>query len=183
LNLVAAAVSVVFFIVAILLVRRDYRAGGTLAPLTVVVVWAAYLLHGVVTFWFAGSAPLGRAAVSPAVAAVVGGVTALMGVALAVVAIANFRTFDRMSGMDTSRLIDRGVYGYSRNPQNLGWWLVLLGAAAAGRSVSALGMAVLFAVILHVYIVRLEEPYLESVYGDEFRDYRRRVPRYLGRRD
>ncbi len=134
------------------------------------------------TFWFAWSAPLGRVAVPAMPSMAVGGVLVAAGVVMAVVAIANFRSFERMSGLDTSRLIDRGIYAYSRNPQNLGWWLALLGAAVAGRSPSALGMAVLFAVIIHGYIVTLEEPYLEGVYGDEFRGYRRRVARYLGGR-
>jgi protein-S-isoprenylcysteine O-methyltransferase Ste14 len=178
-DLLAVAASVVFFIAALLLVRRDYRAGDTLAGVTVVVVWAAYLLHAAVTTWLACTAPLGRMAMPRIPALAVGGLLAVAGVTAAGVAIANFRSFERMSGLDTSRLIHRGIYGRSRNPQNLGWGLALLGTAVAGRSPAALGLVLLFALVIHLYIVTLEEPYLESVYGDEFRDYRRRVRRYL----
>jgi protein-S-isoprenylcysteine O-methyltransferase Ste14 len=60
-----------------------------------------------------------------------------------------------------------------------------------------LGLAVMFAldwlpvlmvpawIVLHFGVVRREEQYLERKFGDAFRRYRARVPRYLGmpRRD
>ncbi len=42
-ELPAVGAVVVLFLGALALVRRDYRAGGTLAPLTVALVWAAYV--------------------------------------------------------------------------------------------------------------------------------------------
>lgn len=179
-ELVAVGAVVLLFVLALVLVRRDYSARSTLAGPTVVLVWVAYLLHAGVTAWFAWAAPLDRLGVPATPAAVVGALLFLAGAGVAGAAIATFRSFERMSGLDTSRLIDHGIYGYSRNPQNLGWGLALLGLALAGRSPSALALVALFGIVIHLYIVTMEEPYLESVYGDEFREYRRRVPRYLG---
>lgn len=195
--LVTAAL--VLLIAAVLLVRRDYRRQRELSALSVVTVWAAYLFHAGVTAWFAWSAPLGRVpgtavgaaldtgavgAMSSAAwtiaALLLGGALAGAGITIAALAIATFRSFQRMSGLDTSRLVTGGLYALSRNPQNVGWALALLGVAVAGRSVLALVMVALFALVLHTYIVRLEEPYLERIYGQAYRDYMERSPRYLG---
>ncbi len=180
LEMVMVGVVILLFGLAVFLVRGEYRAGGALHRPTVAVVWAAYLFHAGVTVWFAWTAPLGRLELPSVPFIMVGALLALSGVTAAGAAIVTFRTFQRMSGLDTSRLIDHGIYGHSRNPQNLGWGLVLLGLALAGRSPAALGLVMVFGLVIHGYIVTLEEPYLESVFGEGFREYRRRVPRYTG---
>ena len=165
---------------AVARVRRDYRAGEKLSPLTVAVVWAAYLVHVGITVWFAWDAPLGRLPLAQTAAHLLGAFTAGFGTAVAADAIATFASFERMSGLDTSELVTEGIYRCSRNPQNLGWGLALLGVAVAGRSPSALGLLVLFAIVVHAYLVWLEEPHLEKLFGEDYRRYRERTPRYLG---
>lgn len=102
------------------------------------------------------------------------------GATAAVLGLARFGSNARSTGQDDSRLITGGIYRWSRNPQVLGWFLVLLGVSLAGRSGLALLLAGVFAVILHAYTVRLEEPYLERVYGEPFRRYKAETPRYCG---
>ena len=51
-----------------------------------------------------------------------------------------FHSLRRNWGMKTDRLIMTGPYAYGRNPQLIGWALVLLGAAIAGRSGAALAL-------------------------------------------
>jgi protein-S-isoprenylcysteine O-methyltransferase Ste14 len=48
-------------------------------------------------------------------------------VAIITIAILNFRTFQRMSGLQMDQLITDGIYTWSRNPQNLGWGVALFG--------------------------------------------------------
>ncbi|MFB6262875.1 MAG: isoprenylcysteine carboxylmethyltransferase family protein [Bradymonadaceae bacterium] len=177
---VLLGIDAILLIASLGLVRREYRSGETLSMTAVVVVWVAYLAHVGVTLWFAWTAPIRRLAFPPATAHLVGAFVAGFGTAVAADGIATFASFERMSGLQADELVTEGIYRYSRNPQNLGWGLALLGAAVAGRSVSALLMAGVFAAAVHGYLVWLEEPHLEKVFGEVYRDYRESAPRYLG---
>lgn len=86
----------------------------------------------------------------------------------------------RMSGVDTSKLVTTGIYRYSRNPQNLGLFLVFLGISIAGRSLLALLLTEVFVIGFHMYAIKLEESYLERIFGEEYRRYKERSPRYFG---
>jgi protein-S-isoprenylcysteine O-methyltransferase Ste14 len=102
------------------------------------------------------------------------------GVALFLAAVVAFRSLERMSGVRNDHLITSGVYRFSRNPQNTGWGLMLLGMALAGRSGLAFALALPFWVFLHIYLLWIEEPYLRGVFGDSYRQYCATTPRYLG---
>ncbi len=179
-NQILLGVSAVLLAGALGLVRRDYRQRRPLKGAPVAVVWAAYLVHAGVTAWFAWSAPAGRLGWPAVPAWMLGGFLIGVGVTFAAESIATFRSFERMSGLDTSQLVTGGIYAFSRNPQNLGWALALLGVAVVGRSPWALVLVALFVLVVHVYIVALEEPYLEGVYSEAYRRYRQRTSRYLG---
>jgi protein-S-isoprenylcysteine O-methyltransferase Ste14 len=171
----------VLFVVTVVLVRMDYQSGEKLSGTTVAVVWAAYLVHSAVTGWFAFAAPVGRLAFDATTAHLVGAFFAGFGTAIALDAIATFASIERMSGLETDELITEGIYRYSRNPQNIGWGLALLGIAVAGRSPAAIALVGLFALVIHGYLVWLEEPHLEKLFGNKYRQYREQTPRYLGR--
>lgn len=167
---------------AVALVARDFRRDRELSWPAVTTVWAAYLLHAVLVAAAAWRAPLGRWAGAGGWLSAAGALLTALGVVVAGLAVSRFASFQRMSGRRTDRLVRSGLYAVSRNPQNLGWGLVLLGVSTLGRSTLALLLTLAFAGLLHVYLVTLEEPYLERLYGAEYREYRRRVRRYLGRR-
>lgn len=84
-----------------------------------------------------------------------------------------------MSGLETNVLITVGVDRYSRNPQNAGWGLALLGVALLGNSGLALLLAAMFWLMFRIYIP-LEEKYLEQVFGAAYREYCAKTPRFLG---
>jgi protein-S-isoprenylcysteine O-methyltransferase Ste14 len=90
-----------------------------------------------------------------------------------------FRSFRLTWGLRTDRLVTEGIYSWSRNPQSMGWALVLAGAALMGRSGSTLALAVVYWVSCLVWIP-LEERVLQRRFGQAYDEYRRRVPRYLG---
>lgn len=111
---------------------------------------------------------------------VAGAVLVLLGLALYAAASVAFQSLKRMSGLDATRLVTGGIYRWSRNPQNVGWTLVLLGASLASASGMALLLAALFWLSFGAYLP-LEEELLERLYGDAYAPYRARTARYFGR--
>ena len=85
----------------------------------------------------------------------------------------------RVYGLVEDKLIATGIYRYSRNPQYVGYWLVLLGAATASLSLWACILAFGIAPIIHFYVRGVEEPHLRSAFGQKYRVYCSRTPRYL----
>jgi len=79
------------------------------------------------------------------------------------------------------RLVVRGPYRYVRNPMISGVVVVLFGEALMLRSGPHTGWAALFLAVNLLYIPALEEPMLEARFGDAWREYCRRVPRFLPR--
>ena len=140
--------------------------------------WLAYALHVGLTFYavWKGVWPL---PLSKVVSVGTGSVLSACGLTLYVAAAISFRSVARMSGMRSERLVVRGVYRWSRNPQSVGWGLVLLGGSLLGRSALALAMTALYGLITRL-IVPLEERNLEQLFGNEYRQYRSRTARYLG---
>ena len=85
----------------------------------------------------------------------------------------------RLYGLVEDKLIATGIYRYSRNPQYVGYWLVLLGAATASLSQWAFLLGFGIVPIIHFYVRGVEEPHLRSAFGQNYREYCSRTPRYL----
>jgi len=79
-------------------------------------------------------------------------------------------------------LLISGMYAYVRNPMILGVIVVLLGEALIFSSWPIFVEAVLVFLINTAYFVWSEEPGLEKRFGEEYRLYRRNVPRWIPRR-
>jgi protein-S-isoprenylcysteine O-methyltransferase Ste14 len=71
-----------------------------------------------------------------------------------------------------------GPYRFSRNPQWLGLFLVLLGSAIAARVWLYIGMVAVVGLIYHIQILD-EEAACINKYGAIYRDYMKRIPRYF----
>lgn len=93
-----------------------------------------------------------------------------------------FRSIKRVFGLEISQLVTTGVYRWTRNPQYLGWFLILLGISFIGSSGIAFLFTMIGIILFHYYITQIEEPYLELVFGDKYRLYKLTVPRYVGLR-
>ncbi|WP_435335939.1 methyltransferase family protein [Haloarchaeobius sp. TZWWS8] len=111
------------------------------------------------------------------------GVLPVVGAALAGVGIVIFVTGARAMEKDetmgvTGDLYTEGAYAYSRNPQYVGMLIGLVGFTLLCNSalVAVLAGAHFGWVLL---LPRAEEPHLASVYGTEYRSYRRRTPRFV----
>jgi protein-S-isoprenylcysteine O-methyltransferase Ste14 len=177
--LVGTSLFLVYAAYCIWRVRAEYGSQQMLARPTVVAVWALYILHAVFTVYTAwrGLWPL---PISKPLSIAGGGLLVIIGLGISAAGILTFRSLQRMSGVETNKLITSGIYRWSRNPQNVGWFLALLGVALMGRSGGALLLVAVFGLIVHIYIVYIEEDYLESVFEEEYRRYRATTARYLG---
>ncbi len=78
------------------------------------------------------------------------------------------------------RLVTDGPYAYTRNPMYLGHLVFLAGLVGATRSPIALACALWQQRRLSER-VRIDEERLERIFGDAYRDYVARVPRWLPR--
>lgn len=83
-----------------------------------------------------------------------------------------------------ARLITRGPYRYSRNPQYLSDSLSILGYMVLTNSWMVAVIGVL-GLILNFLAPFTEEPWLEERFGEEYRAYKSGVPRFIrfGKRD
>lgn len=78
-----------------------------------------------------------------------------------------------------SALITGGPYRYSRNPLYICLAVVQAAAATWLDNAWVLVMAPVSMAVVSRYAVRREERYLERVFGDSYRDYKRRVRRWI----
>jgi protein-S-isoprenylcysteine O-methyltransferase Ste14 len=81
-------------------------------------------------------------------------------------------------GQDKNTLRTSGIYAFSRNPQVLGYTLILLALFLCYPSWYAAGWMLLFLVMISL-MVHTEEEFLLKRYGAEYRIYCRKAPRYL----
>jgi protein-S-isoprenylcysteine O-methyltransferase Ste14 len=175
----ATAASLVAAIPLIARVKREYEGGGVLSEGTAVAVWVLYTAIVVVTVLAAGFGVWGIGL--PTEGAIpVGIVLIVLGLVLEVAGLAAMASLHRMSGMQPDRLITSGAFRFSRNPQNSGLGIILIGVAILGDSGLALVAAVGFWGVFYAY-VGYEEDHLARVFGSEYESYRRRTPRFLGR--
>jgi len=159
-------------------VERTYADGGLLSLGTVWLVWILYAMQiGVVAA--PAVAGWGSLPGPPLLWRTLGFLLVGLGLTFGAWGAASFRSLRRMNGRDTSELVTTGAYRYSRNPQNVGIGVALVGAALLGPSNIALAAAALFWVMFRIY-VPIEERFLESTYGERYRAYRASSHRYLG---
>ncbi len=91
-----------------------------------------------------------------------------------------FRSLQRSTGQDISKLITTGIYKWSRNPQFIGWLLMLLGLSLIGRSGLAFMFTGIFSIVIYLYTIFMAEPYLERLYEEDYRSFKVRTARWVG---
>jgi protein-S-isoprenylcysteine O-methyltransferase Ste14 len=78
----------------------------------------------------------------------------------------------------SAALVTDGIFKWLRNPMYVGATMLLAGFAVLFASDWTLVMTVAFVVVLHFGVIKREEHYLETKFGDVYRGYKARVPRY-----
>src|SRR5207245_6941994 len=79
------------------------------------------------------------------------------------------------------RLITTGAYGVVRHPVYLGAIVIWVGLALAFTHLVTFALAALYVIPIYLLYLRSEEAMMLESFGDQYRDYRRRVPRLLPR--
>ena len=81
---------------------------------------------------------------------------------------------------DRTKMVSEGIYSISRNPAFCGFDLTYIGILLMFFNIPLLAFTCFAIFTLHLQILQ-EEKYMEKVFGIEYREYRRKVFRYLGR--
>lgn len=159
--------------------RRELLARGRLSPVTVTWMYATYGTHATASAWMLRRGPAVADPRLPFPKQGAGSVLVLGGAVLSLAGASRFAGPRQLSGTQLGTQISSGIYRYSRNPQYTGLILVLLGLALARRSS---GAAVLAAGAAGAYRwwIPVEESHLEAEFGQQYRTYRARTPRWLG---
>ena len=77
------------------------------------------------------------------------------------------------------KLVTTGIYRYSRNPMQLSQVVIFLGVGIATASWVFLLLTVVYMVVPILW-VDAEERHCLKHYGDAYREYMKRTPRYIG---
>ena len=72
-----------------------------------------------------------------------------------------------------------GLYRWSRNPMYIGVLLILIGWALGFNSSLLWAYTAVLAIAFHLRVILSEEPHLARMFGDEWKVYKKRVPRWV----
>lgn len=81
----------------------------------------------------------------------------------------------------TQRLVVKGPYRFVRNPMICGVLFILLGEVLIFKSIYIFIWVMIFFFINNAYFILVEEPGLRKRFGEEYIDYKQKVPRWIPR--
>jgi protein-S-isoprenylcysteine O-methyltransferase Ste14 len=99
----------------------------------------------------------------------------------AIVALRRAATTVRVDRAPT-RLVETGIFRYSRNPMYLAMAMVLFGLAVGSNSLWLVLAVPIFLAAVRILAIAPEEGFLEHRFGDDYAAYKQRVARWFGRR-
>lgn len=88
-------------------------------------------------------------------------------------------TLNPLKPGNSTALVTRGIYRFTRNPMYLGLLLTLMGWAAFLASPPALVFLFLYVVYINRFQIEPEERILSSLFGADYAAYRTRVRRWV----
>jgi protein-S-isoprenylcysteine O-methyltransferase Ste14 len=105
----------------------------------------------------------------------------LLGELIRTAGVAAAGTVTRRRSRDVQRLVTYGAFAWCRNPLYVGNFLAWIGFTVVSGVFWFIPVATLVFAIEYTLIVRYEEGVLESIFGQEYLDYKARTPRWFGR--
>jgi protein-S-isoprenylcysteine O-methyltransferase Ste14 len=142
-------------------------------------LFAAAIVLGCLLSWLIPIGPWLGSANGRALA--VGGSLALIGFALSALSVREFRRAGTsvVPGDSSTMLIEAGPYQYTRNPIYMGIVIFYFGLSIVLTSAWMLLLLIPVLIVLQRGVVEREEAYLQAKFGDAYRKYQARVPRWL----
>jgi len=76
-------------------------------------------------------------------------------------------------------LVKTGLYKYSRNPMNISMTLLYLGITFLINSLWLLILVIPVLIVVQKGVIEREKSYLETKFGEEYLEYKKRVRRWI----
>ena len=111
----------------------------------------------------------------------IGGLVAVIGIAL----VATGRATMVKHGTNVNptqpatTIVETGPFRFTRNPLYVGLTIIYVGLSLALNTWWSLFLLIPVWIVMHLFVVRREEAYLERKFGETYLTYKRRVRRYL----
>jgi protein-S-isoprenylcysteine O-methyltransferase Ste14 len=90
-------------------------------------------------------------------------------------------TVTRRRSRDVQRLVTYGIFRWVRNPLYVGNFFIWMGFVVISGVLWFLPFAIILFAVEYTYIVAYEEGVLESIFGQEYLDYKKTTPRWIPR--
>jgi protein-S-isoprenylcysteine O-methyltransferase Ste14 len=185
---------IVFSVIVFHKVRRDYAEQGKLTKLSSFLQVMVFVLHAQlftcsywdlsliradeylsVSYWLKNAPEFSSSFTS----LIFGSCLAVTGILILSLGFKGFESFARIDGQKVDQLISEGIYRFTRNPQIIGYGLIVLSVPFIWNSLLALIAALVYWVGTRKMIM-VEEEHLHRIFDQEYGEYCKQTPRYFG---
>ena len=112
---------------------------------------------------------------------IIGFVPIVIGEWIRLAGVAAAGTVTRRRSRDVQRLVRYGIFGWVRNPLYVGNFLIWMGFVVISGVLWFLPVAIVLFAVEYSLIVSYEEGVLETIFGQEYLDYKATTPRWIPR--
>jgi protein-S-isoprenylcysteine O-methyltransferase Ste14 len=112
---------------------------------------------------------------------IIAAVLILVGEVIRIAGVSAAGTVTRRRSRNVQRLVTYGIFSWMRNPLYVGNFLIWIGFVVGSGVLWFIPLAIVLFAIEYTLIVRYEEGVLESIFGQEYVDYKARTPRWFPR--
>jgi len=111
----------------------------------------------------------------------VGGFFVATGVSIIILAKIEFKNMGQPSGpgKPTTKVVDSGIFKFSRNPLYLGIILTLIGLGVLSSNLWYVVLSLPLGLLIHYVLIIPEERYLTELFGWDYQLYAKNVRRWL----
>ena len=177
--LVSASVLILFsFITFRVIVRNDYSKKGRLSFISYSLEFLIFALHANFMYLFL---PVKWPNIPPIPENTILRIIAIVFIIIGFLIVAVSMTglgYGRTMGQDKKSLNTKGLYKYSRNPQLIGYGLILIAFVVLYLSWFSIGWFIIYLVISY-FMIKTEEEFLINNYAEEYQQYCNDTPRLM----